>query len=170
MLIAMGHDSDNFLAETITKLMITDAQDPATTSNGAAHIQEHAKSHGASIEIVNGSGLGTMNMASTSSVTDYLSNMAGSEYLTELVRTLPRAGAEGTLRLRMRNTLASDCVRAKTGTLNRDRKPLQDSLAGYIFGRSRTVAFSIVREKAETRFAGRSSIDRMVDAICHYCH
>lgn len=60
--------------------------------------------------------------------------------------------------------------RAKTGTLKRYRKPLQDSLAGYVFGRSKRVAFSIVREQAESRFASRSSIDRMTDAIAHHCH
>lgn len=170
LLITMGHKSDNFLAESIAKLMAATHTGSASVRDGAAYVQEHATAHGASIDIANGSGLGTKNLASTATTTDYLSSITKSEYISELVRTLPRAGAEGTLRTRMRNTLASECVRAKTGTLPRARKPLQDSLAGYVFGRSRTVAFSIVRERAETRFAGRVSIDRMVDAIAHYSY
>lgn len=170
LLITMGHDSDNFIAESITKLIVAGEQDSASVRDGAAHIQEYAKTHGTRIEIVNGSGLGSENLASTATITDYLSSVAKAEYASELIRTLPRAGADGTLRLRMRNTLASDCVRAKTGTLTRSKRPLQDSLAGYVFGRNRTAAFSIVREKAETRFAGRVSIDRMVNAIANYCN
>ena len=166
LLVKAGHDSHNASAAAVTKLL-------SARQRAKRPVAEYARRHGADIRIVNGSGLGDRNRCSPAAITNFLASVKQAPYWGDFVQTLPRAGADGTLRLRMRNTLASEMVRAKTGTLNRMadgvRKPLQDSLAGYVFGRSRTVTFSIVREHAESRYAARASIDRMVDALAHYC-
>ena len=166
LLIKAGHDSHNASAAAVTKLL-------AAQQRAKRPITEYARRHGADIRIVNGSGLGDKNRCSPAAITNFLASVKRAPYWSDFTQTLPRAGADGTLRLRMRNTLASETVRAKTGTLNRMadgvRKPLQDSLAGYVFGRSRTVAFCIMLERAESRYAAHASIDRMVDAIAHYC-
>jgi serine-type D-Ala-D-Ala carboxypeptidase/endopeptidase (penicillin-binding protein 4) len=165
-----GYDSDNFVAETITKLLAVHHKSGVpSTEAGAAIVERFAAETGAALDIVNGSGLGPPNMCSPAAITAYLTAMSASEHATELARTMPRAGVEGTLEYRMRNTWAVDSVRAKTGTLTRNQKPLQDSLAGYCTGPRRTVAFSFVFEQAKSRYSARASIDRMTNALAIYC-
>lgn len=170
LLIKAGHDSDNFVAETITKLLAVqcDAETPSTEA-GATKVERFATETGAAIEIANGSGLGLANKCSPAVITSYLAAMDASDHATAFEQTLPQAGDQGTLKDRMRNTWAATAVRAKTGTLTRDKKPFQDSLAGYCRGPRGAVAFSFVLEAAESRYAARASIDRMTDALAAYC-
>lgn len=169
LLIKSGHDSDNAAAAAVTNLIAANGTANGADIGGAEAIKEYARKHGANIEIVNGSGKGTKNLCSPATITDFLISANQAEYRSDFIQALPRAGKDGTLRFRMRNTLAGETVQAKTGTLTRNKKPIQDSLAGYVFGRSRQVAFAIVREHTEDRYAARASIDRMVDTLAHYC-
>lgn len=169
MLTKAGHDSDNMVIETLAKSALLEAGgQPATIGASAANVQDHAKRFGSEIEIVNASGLERANFCAPSAVTDYLSSMARSELISDFTRALPRAGHDGTLRDRMRNTRASDIVSAKTGTLTRAGRPVMDALAGYVFGSEATLAFAIFMDSPATRPAARSSIDRVVDVLARY--
>lgn len=165
-----SHDSDNFVAETITKLLaVQHKREPPSTEAGAAILKRFAAENGTDIEVANGSGLGRANTCSPAAITAYLGAMYASKHASAFVQSMPRAGTEGTLEERMRNTWAAEFVRAKTGTLTRNKKPLQDSLAGYCRGPHRAVAFSFVFEAAKSRYPARASIDRMANALATYC-
>ncbi|SMX81568.1 D-alanyl-D-alanine carboxypeptidase [Brevibacterium aurantiacum] len=170
MLIHAGHDSDNKVIESLATIAAQRSAGDEGADEGVAElITQHARSHGAEVAVANASGLGRSNFAAPAEITNYLATVAKSDFLTYFVRTLPRAGQEGTLRDRMRNTAAVHRVRAKTGTLTQSRKPILDALAGYVFGQRRSVAFSIVFEEPVARYASKSSIDRIAVSLAEYC-
>ena len=176
--IFSGHESDNFISEILAKQVASSASKQITsnTAHGCTIIEQHANNLGATINLLNGSGLKKIyqgeasgNTATPREVVNYLASVANQQNRWQLEETLPRAAAEGTLKTRMRNTAAAERVRAKTGTLTLERKPLQDSLAGYCIGKRRSLAFAVIYEEAETRFVARSSIDRIMDTLARYC-
>lgn len=178
LLTVCGHESDNVIAVSMMKRSaIAAGARQGSSQRGARLMEQHAADHGADISVRTGSGLGQANRCTPQSITSYLAAMSSSPLSDDFEATLPRAGADGTLRYRLRNTRAAEVVRAKTGTLTerrevagrRVRRPLQDSLAGYCHGRKRSVAFSLVHERAEDLTGSRISIDRMVEAIVAYC-
>ena len=178
LLTICGHESDNVIAVSLAKRSAVAAgARHGSSQRGTRLIEQHAADCGADISVRTGSGLGEANRCTPQSITSYLATMNSSPLYDAFESTLPRAGADGTLRYRLRNTRAAEIVRAKTGTLTerrevggrRLRRPLQDSLAGYCRGRRRSVAFSLVHERAEDRTGSRGSLDRMVEAIVDYC-
>lgn len=178
LLTICGHESDNVIAVSMAKRSAVAAgARHGSSQRGTRLIEQHAADHGADISVRTGSGLGEANRCTPQAITSYLTAMNSSPLYEAFEATLPRAGTDGTLRYRLRNTRAAEVVRAKTGTLTerrevagrRVRRPLQDSLAGYCRGRKRSVAFSLVNERADDRTGSRASIDRMVEAIVAYC-
>jgi D-alanyl-D-alanine carboxypeptidase len=177
LLTICGHESDNVIAATLAKRMSAVDGARGSTRRGTRMIERHARDLGASISVRTASGLGLENLCAPEAITAYLVAMDRSPLRESFERVLPRAGADGTLQYRMRNTRAAETVRAKTGTLTgrkeaagrRVRHPLQDSLAGYCRGRKRSVAFAFVYERAEDRAGSRVAIDRMVQAVARYC-
>lgn len=178
LLRTSGHESDNVIAVSMAKRSAVAAGASRGSSKRGSRVMEaHAAEYGADITVQNGSGLGETNWCAPQALTAYLVAMNSAPLFPAFEQTLPRAGTDGTLMYRMRNTRATETVRAKTGTLTerrevagrRVRRPLQDSLAGYCRGRKRSVAFSLVNERAEDRTGSRASIDRMVQAIVEYC-
>jgi D-alanyl-D-alanine carboxypeptidase/D-alanyl-D-alanine-endopeptidase (penicillin-binding protein 4) len=92
--------------------------------------------------IVDGSGVSHYNLVST----ELLNAVLKYFYLhqTELYKTLsqsfPLAGVDGTLKRRMKNTLAENNVRAKTGTISG-----VSSLSGYVTTKSKhQLSFSLM--------------------------
>ena len=173
-----GWESDNTIAAALAKRSAVAAGAAQGSSRrGTRLIEQHAATFGAEVTLRTASGLGTGNRSAPRDITAYLAAMEASPLFPVFEQTLPRAGTDGTLRYRMRNTRAAEVVRAKTGTLTerrevagrRVRRPLQDSLAGYCRGRKRSVAFSLVHERAEDLTGSRVSIDRVVEAIVDYC-
>lgn len=177
LLTICGHESDNVIAATLAKRTSAVDGTRGSTRRGTRLIERHAQDLGATIAVRTASGLGTENLCAPEAITAYLVAMERSPLRESFERVLPRAGADGTLQYRMRNTRAAQTVRAKTGTLTgrrevagrRVRHPLQDSLAGYCRGRKRSVAFSFVYERADDRTGSRAAIDRMVQAVARYC-
>lgn len=178
LLTICGHESDNVIAVNMMKRSAVAAgARQGSSQRGTRLMEQHAANHGAEISVRNGSGLGEANRCAPQAITAYLTALNNSPLFHVFEATLPRAGADGTLRYRLRNTRAAEVVRAKTGTLTerrevsgrRVRRPLQDSLAGYCRGRKRSVAFSLVNERAEDLTGSRVNLDRMVEAIVRYC-
>lgn len=177
LLTICGHESDNVIAAALAKRMSAVDGTRGSTRRGTRILERHAADHGAQITVATASGLGAENLCAPEAITTYLVAMNRSPLFPSFEQVLPRAGAEGTLKYRLRNTRAAETVRAKTGTLTeraevagrRVRRPLQDSLAGYCRGRKRSVAFSFVNEQAEDRAGSRASLDRMVLALADWC-
>lgn len=179
--VLSGYESDNFVAEILTKQIGAriSAAGEGSTAGGCALIEEHASRMGAEVELWNGSGLVrrlgqklTGNRGTPRGVVAYLQSLTQQTFGSGVIKTLPRAGTDGTAKERMRNSSAAGNVRAKTGTLfvnYQSRKPLQDSLAGYCHGPEASLAFAVIYERAETQFAARSSLDRVAAALADYC-
>lgn len=79
------------------------------------------------IMIVDGSGLSRLNLVTPMQVVTLLGYMYRHKYWKEFYNSLPIAGIDGTLENRMKNTKATNNVRAKTGYVNYVR-----SLSGYV--------------------------------------
>jgi D-alanyl-D-alanine carboxypeptidase/D-alanyl-D-alanine-endopeptidase (penicillin-binding protein 4) len=112
--------SQNLYAETLLQ-----------TLGGATQVRAVLESWGIPAEdvlIADGSGLSRYNLITADALATVLSHVAGSDRLREpFEATLPVAGRDGTLELRMRGTAAEGNVRAKTGSFSNAR-----SLAGYV--------------------------------------
>lgn len=177
LLRVAGHESDNFLADVITRQLGVSSPSKRLyqIKAGAEMIENHCTDMGSTVSLVNGSGTKLLNSGNIQGntgtprdVVHYLTAARHHEWREAFTKTLPRAGQDGTLKYRMRNTLASHTVRAKTGTLTSQNKPLQDSLAGYCFGSDATIAFAIIFEGATSRYAARASIDRLTVLLAEY--
>jgi len=89
--------------------------------------------------------------------------MSGSEVFTTFAASLPVVGRTGTMRRRMRGTVAQDRCQTKTGTLR-----TVSALAGYCQTTAgRTVAFAMLMSTPLITRAHRVQ-DRMTEAIATY--
>lgn len=80
-----------------------------------------------SLALSDGSGLSRNDMVTAEATVQLLTYMSKHKYASALRDALPIAGVDGTLRNRMRGTVAENNVRAKTGTL-----ASASSLSGYV--------------------------------------
>ena len=154
-----GVRSENWFSEMLLKGLST----AGTTRQGAAESRSFARSLGAKISVVDGSGLSRANKASPREVVDFLRAELERPEANAFVSSLPTAGESGTLANRMRSGPARGRCRAKTGTING-----VTTLSGYCdtAGGDR-LAFSILMNNTSAP-PGRSRQDRMVQAIARY--
>ena len=142
----LNKQSDNLSAEmTLRALAFKFYGKPATAENGVRLVDSLIAIAGMNprnYRIVDGSGVSHYNLVST----ELLNAVLKYFYLhqTELYKTLsqsfPLAGVDGTLKRRMKNTLAENNVRAKTGTISG-----VSSLSGYVTTKSKhQLSFSLM--------------------------
>jgi D-alanyl-D-alanine carboxypeptidase/D-alanyl-D-alanine-endopeptidase (penicillin-binding protein 4) len=94
----------------------------------------------AHLSLVDGSGLARQNLITAESTVQLLTYMNQHRYAEVFRNAQPIAGADGTLRNRMKNTVAAGNVRAKTGTLSN-----VSGLSGYVTSAAgERLAFSII--------------------------
>jgi serine-type D-Ala-D-Ala carboxypeptidase/endopeptidase (penicillin-binding protein 4) len=155
-----GIRSENWFAEMLLKGLTTQG----TTRAGAAEARAHARSLGASVSMVDGSGLSASNRAAPREMVDFLVGEFDRPEFDTFFDSLPTAGVNGTLATRMRSGPAKRRCHAKTGTLNAGHT----TLSGYCqtLG-GKTLAFSILMNYASIG-GGRGQQDRMVQAIARY--
>ncbi|HEX2125013.1 MAG TPA: D-alanyl-D-alanine carboxypeptidase [Thermoleophilaceae bacterium] len=154
-----GVRSENWFSEMLLKGLTVSG----TTRHGAAQARRFARSLGASVSVVDGSGLSRSNKASPREVVDFLLGELEQPEADAFVGSLPTAGVSGTLATRMRRGPARGRCRAKTGTING-----VTTLSGYCdTAGGDTLAFSILMNDASVG-PGRSRQDRMVQAIARY--
>ena len=90
--------------------------------------------------MVDGCGVGRRNFVTARAVAALLLGMHKKPDWRVWYESLPVAGVDGTLKSRMKGTLAANNVHAKTGTLGQVR-----ALSGYITGQSGTLyVFSLL--------------------------
>jgi serine-type D-Ala-D-Ala carboxypeptidase/endopeptidase (penicillin-binding protein 4) len=155
--------SDNFDAEMLLKDLGAHYGAGGTTTAGAAVVRAQLATFGVHPRIVDGSGLSRADRTTPRQVVRLLERMEGSEVGPEFGASLPVVGRTGTMRRRMRGTVAQDRCRTKTGTLR-----AVSALAGYCETTGgRTVAFAMLMSTAFiTRAHGVQ--DRMTQAIATY--
>jgi D-alanyl-D-alanine carboxypeptidase/D-alanyl-D-alanine-endopeptidase (penicillin-binding protein 4) len=153
-------DSDNFFAETLLKDIGRDASSVGTTSAGVRAVRTFASSVGASVSLIDGSGLDHWDRAAPRDVVRLLMAERTRPEYWALYDSLPVAGVDGTIDDRMRSGPAKRRCRAKTGSLIG-----VSALSGYcttVTGRQ--VAFSFLMNGISTSYARRVH-DRMAQAI-----
>jgi D-alanyl-D-alanine carboxypeptidase/D-alanyl-D-alanine-endopeptidase (penicillin-binding protein 4) len=106
--------------------------------------------------VADGSGLSTLDRVTARSMVQLLAYAHHASWSRQFHESLPVAGREETLRLRMRQTPAQGNLHAKTGTTNE-----VVALSGYVSGRSGEVfAFSFLYN-GKDRWNARATIDAM---------
>jgi serine-type D-Ala-D-Ala carboxypeptidase/endopeptidase (penicillin-binding protein 4) len=155
--------SDNFDAEMLLKDLGAHFGAGGTTTAGAAVVRAQLATFGVHPRIVDGSGLSRADRTTPRQVVRLLERMQGSEFAPAFGASLPVVGRTGTMRRRMRGTVAQDRCQTKTGTLR-----AVSALAGYCQTTGgRTVAFAILMSTVFiTRAHGVQ--DRMTRAIATY--
>lgn len=123
--------SQNFYAETILKTLGRTEGRPATAAAGVQRVRETLDSWGIapdSVAIVDGSGLSRYNYLTATNIVSVLKHVWANDALRgPFVAELPVGGRDGSLELRMRNTVLDRNVQAKTGTISNAR-----ALSGYL--------------------------------------
>jgi D-alanyl-D-alanine carboxypeptidase/D-alanyl-D-alanine-endopeptidase (penicillin-binding protein 4) len=107
-----------------------------------------------------GSGLSRNNLTTPNATVALLQFMSKHAEADAYLQALPIAGVDGTLRNRMKNTLAAGNLRAKTGTLR-----WANSLSGYVTtAAGERLIFSIMLNRysaSDTEHSARTEIDRI---------
>jgi serine-type D-Ala-D-Ala carboxypeptidase/endopeptidase (penicillin-binding protein 4) len=156
--------SDNYFAETLIKLLGAKFGGAGTTAAGASVVEAFARSHGSTVQAVDGSGLTRSNTSSPREVVDLLLGMQEDEAGEEFIQDLALAGQEGTVASRMEGTAAYGRCRTKTGTISG-----VSNLSGYCFNRSgRVVAFSVLMAGVGNLTLAHLNQDRIAAAAAGY--
>lgn len=136
----MNTESDNFIAETLLKLLGAHAGSGGTTAAGARVVETVLRDAGvplAGVSIADGSGLSSLNRLTPRSVVEILRAARANATVWRAFRgSLAIAGLTGTLESRMSKKPSRGKVRGKTGTTN-----LSSALSGIVGSR---YIFSII--------------------------
>lgn len=153
--------SDNFFAETLTKHLDAAPGRPGTTAGGSAAAVAFARRYGATLRLVDGSGLARGNVAAPRGVTRFLRGMRRHSEFRTFHDSLAVPGEYGTLQERR----TSRRCRAKTGTISGI-----SALSGYCRARSGDlIAFSFLMNGVGWNYdRARRLQDRMTRALARY--
>jgi D-alanyl-D-alanine carboxypeptidase/D-alanyl-D-alanine-endopeptidase (penicillin-binding protein 4) len=142
--------SDNFFAETLLKDLGARFGGAGTTAAGAAVVSQTIQGlFGSHPRVIDGSGLSPANQTSPLQVAKLLVALAPTATGAVLRQSLAVAGRSGTLKKRMRNTVAAGRCQGKTGTLSG-----VSNLVGYCQSAAgHLLAFAIFTDGIETQAA-----------------
>lgn len=140
----INKNSQNFFAEQLLKTIGLEVSGLGSATNGILAAKEIFSEIGLNpdnIEMFDGSGLSHLNMITPKQVVELLKYIYSDAILYPyFYNSLPIAGIDGTLGRRMKNTIAENNVRAKTGYISHVR-----SLSGYAYtADNEPVAFSMI--------------------------
>jgi D-alanyl-D-alanine carboxypeptidase/D-alanyl-D-alanine-endopeptidase (penicillin-binding protein 4) len=114
-----------------------------------------------------GSGLSNDNLVTPNAVVKLLDYMSRERYWGDYVDSLPQAGVDGTLRVRMRNTPAAGMVRAKTGT-----STWTDALSGYVSAAGgERFAFSLMLNRyhdTDPKHSRTADLDEIAELLAQF--
>jgi D-alanyl-D-alanine carboxypeptidase/D-alanyl-D-alanine-endopeptidase (penicillin-binding protein 4) len=155
--------SDNFIAETLAKMIGLANGGAGTTAAGMARASREMAALGLRPTLVDGSGLSRANRTSAADVAGLIEAMHGTRYAQQFEDSFAIAGLSGTLRRRLRGTFAAGACRGKTGTINR-----VSTLAGLCVTRQgHTVVFSLLFNEVAI-WRAHLAQDRALRAIVSY--
>ncbi len=161
ILAAFMKPSQNQIGEMLLKTVALVRTDTGTARAGRRIVGERLLAWGVPRDgflVYDGSGLSRRNFVSPETVVRVLDAMRLGPHATVYFDAFPVAGVDGTLRGRMRGTLADANVRGKTGTLGNVR-----ALSGYVTAADgRQLIFSII---ANNYLVPTDYITRIQDVI-----
>jgi D-alanyl-D-alanine carboxypeptidase/D-alanyl-D-alanine-endopeptidase (penicillin-binding protein 4) len=127
---SVNKESRNLYAECLLRLLGARLTGEGSTAAGHLAVGEFLRRQGVRTEgwgLEDGSGLSRANVVTPAGLVDLLAAMDRHPHAAAFRDSLPVAGADGTLKARMRGNVATGRVVAKTGTL-----ALVNALAGYV--------------------------------------
>jgi D-alanyl-D-alanine carboxypeptidase/D-alanyl-D-alanine-endopeptidase (penicillin-binding protein 4) len=161
ILAAFLKPSQNQIGEMLLKSVALARTDTGTARVGRRIVSERLVAWGAPRDgflVYDGSGLSRRNLVSPETIAHVLDAMRRGPHSMAYYDALPIAGVDGTLRGRMRSTVAEANARGKTGTLGNVR-----SLSGYVTtADGRQLIFSVI---ANNYLTPTDYITRVQDAI-----
>jgi D-alanyl-D-alanine carboxypeptidase/D-alanyl-D-alanine-endopeptidase (penicillin-binding protein 4) len=156
----LNKPSDNLVAEMLLKELGFKLGGKGTAPAGAAAVATWLREQGidaAGVRMNDGSGLSRHDLVTARAVSELLIRADRANWKPSFVASLPVAGVDGTLRLRMRGGPAQGKLAAKTGTL-----AYVSALAGYVTtAAGERLAFSVLINN----YAGALSAKRVEDLI-----
>jgi D-alanyl-D-alanine carboxypeptidase/D-alanyl-D-alanine-endopeptidase (penicillin-binding protein 4) len=117
----INKNSNNFYAEQLLKTIGLEINNFGSVDNGVKATRKIFEKMGINIDnllISDGSGLSRLNYVTPKQIVNLLSYMYRSSSYKSFYNSLPIAGRDGTLQNRMKNTVAENNVRGKSGLLN----------------------------------------------------
>lgn len=161
MLSAFQKPSQNQIGELLLRTMGRVKAESGTADSGRLVVKRQLAAWGidsSQAAIRDGSGLSRHNFISPQALIRILDVMRASPSFDSWYQALPVGGVDGTIRERMRGSLAAGNVRAKTGTLDRVR-----SLSGYVTtADGHTLLFSML---ANNHPVPTREVERVQDAL-----
>ena len=163
VLLTMMKESNNYYAESMFYQLAARSRKPfATRREAIAEINALVRQMGfdpADYQMADGSGLSLYNYLSPELLVGFLRYAyQHPDIYRHLLPSLPEAGADGTLRKRLRGTAAAHNVRAKTGTVTG-----VSSLSGYCTAADgHILAFAIINQGVRRAQVGKN----IQDAVC----
>jgi D-alanyl-D-alanine carboxypeptidase/D-alanyl-D-alanine-endopeptidase (penicillin-binding protein 4) len=158
----MNRESINHYAELIFRNVARESNPSgigsATMANAMLRdfLMMRVGSSPADVFAADGSGLSTLDRVTARSLVHLLSYAHRAPWSREFHESLPVAGREETLRLRMRQTPAQGNLHAKTGTTNE-----VVALSGYVSARDGEVLAFAFLYNGRDRWNARATIDAM---------
>ncbi len=159
--------SNNFVAEQMLKTMSAELkQPPGSTDKGLSILQGFLQDIGvrAPYQLVNGSGLSPDNKMSAAQLVEVLKYGHKNFGLSpEYMASMGIVGVDGTVSLRLQNTIAQGRIRVKTGSLFG-----VSALSGYLNTvNNETLAFSIIMNDPQDRVElMQATQDKLLLALC----
>lgn len=164
MLPAFQKPSQNQIGELLLRTLGLEKGGAGTADSGLVVVRRQLAAWGidsSQAAIRDGSGLSRRNFVSPAAVVRILNVMRTSPAFDAWYQALPVGGVDGTVRDRMRGSLAAGNLRAKTGTLDRVR-----SLSGYVTTvDGQVLLFSIL---ANNHPVPTREVERVQDALVTY--
>lgn len=142
ILVELNKESDNFYAEALLKTLGATQKGAGTAQAGTEVVAEVLKLAGVEtgFQQVDGSGLSRHDLITADQMVKLLVYADGRDYREVFEKTLPIAGVDGTLKTRMKGTLAENNLIAKTGSMGGVY-----CLSGYVKAKNNDkLAFSIL--------------------------
>ncbi len=172
MVVNLNKISDNLAAENTLKTIGAERRGaPGSALSGLYEMRAFLSTIGIDttrFQIVDGSGLSYYNLLSADMLVQLLRAMAQRpEWFPLYYASLPIAGVDGTLRTRMRGTLAENNLRAKTGSIGG-----VSTLSGYVTTRDgERLVFSILMQNfIGGNRAYRDAQDRIGALLASFSH
>ena len=165
LVTSTNHNSDNFYAEALLKLLSSGVPSKPETSilerglSTLADTLTRLGVDGQGFSIVDGAGLARQDLASPSAIVQTLQSMVQQPEGTVYRSSLPVAGLSGTLLDRFQHTPAQGIVQAKTGTLTG-----VSALSGYVSPPQHPpLVFSlIINQSRDEASVQRDALDQVV--------
>ncbi len=161
MLPAFQKPSQNQIGEVLLRTLGQRIAGVGTADSGRAVVKRQLEAWGidsSQAALVDGSGLSRRNFISPRALVKILETMRTHPSFDAWYQALPVAGVDGTIRERMRGSLAAGNARAKTGTLDRVR-----ALSGYVTtADGQILLFSML---ANNHSVPTREIERVQDAL-----